>query len=398
MMKDCCEDGETVLTHCPAQSPTPVPPPVAQFICVGGGQFMPDAQVDGSTCLDKITETGLGNMIAFTEQDCNMELPGEDGMQVKHGLMYLQYTCCEGGTPTTQGLCGDNFPDGNVCADSGKFLPTKGIDDFHCQGDERMPDPRDCEYEGESGWDDSEEEKCDVGRMNLPDDKKAKACERMGGSWVKHKCFETNMWFMEMMAGKSATDMSWCSEQDTRYMIGMMKDCCEDGETVLTHCPAPAPSPMMDGMCKNMEKYDPNARTGNMYCEGAQYITNKEHCMPFGNLDAWDEMADQKCDINLMTDETMKAGACAEIGGTWQGRDCATMAMWVQSGMMCAFEGFAGWYNSLIAPSCCSGTEINEAKCDPDDKPDDNHNGCARVSAQAIRTARMKGYEPKFCN
>jgi len=204
----CCSDGVSKATWCKKD-----PPAIAPGLCGGGGgAFNADLMVHGEKCGDVVAASGYQENTQLSESQCNAAVPDADGMAVKDVMAYAQYSCCEGGAVTRNGVCGDNFPDGGMCANFGMFMPGKGTGNHHCEGSEDSSDPT--------------------------------ACAQAGGTWKELMCFESAMAVSSMMKERRfdpdwcdlCDGPDWCPDADIKGMFEMATACCRDGKSKVDWC------------------------------------------------------------------------------------------------------------------------------------------------------------------
>merc|ERR1719310_835398 len=98
----CCSDGVSMATWCKQD-----PPAIAPGLCGGGGgTFNAEKMVHGDKCGDVVAASGYQQNTQLSEAQCNAAVPDADGITVKDVMAYAQYSCCEGGAVTRNGVCG----------------------------------------------------------------------------------------------------------------------------------------------------------------------------------------------------------------------------------------------------------------------------------------------------
>jgi len=346
--------------------------PMLEKICgpdSSSANFMGDTEFDDyEDCLSTViylesVKPGILDQPILSVDDCDM-IPQRGqfvGTHLKDGLKMVQYACCEG-EPSSSGLCGDNFPDGAMCANPGQFMPGDVSGIKHCVGEFSMED--DCMFDGISGWD-SEKEECDVGRMDLAPEYMTAACSEMGGEMKDIMCYQTAIWMTQQQ--QNMTQM--CEDRGTRMTLEISgEQCCSDQESIVNECPPP---PAVQ-FCQDMLNFDRDEKIGDMpFCSGGP-----------------DE------DLN-------EELACTQAGGTLDHRTCGMVSdfLMVRNGTEwpdCGMEGYDVVYG-MATSWCCRGGDVNTFSCEPP-TPDGGGGGCTTASADAIRQVRMKGFEPRFCN
>lgn len=76
----------------------------------------------------------------------------------------------------------------SVCADPNTFQKDATSPMKHCNGDENS-DEATCKAAGEAAWRESEDEKCDIGRIEgLTEEEKSAKCVQVGGKWERMPC------------------------------------------------------------------------------------------------------------------------------------------------------------------------------------------------------------------
>lgn len=167
---------------------------LADLICANpdhwneNAPFEPEGQATTCGQVTQMYLTPYQDKSSLTTQECNTVLDVNNSRTMKFGLFYLGHSCC--GTGEAAFPCGWPF-NVNPCAETEDFLNKPFGQERHCSGDERIQDKTTCvNAGGEEAWDDSADEKCDVGRTDLNETQRASACQKLGGTYRQNMCHD----------------------------------------------------------------------------------------------------------------------------------------------------------------------------------------------------------------
>jgi len=211
------------------------------------------------------------NKATLTAAECDDDM--EKDFNFRLVLLYVQTDCCDGGPLPLQGPCGDNFPSGTFCKSDTAFDPNAEGGEFHCDGDEDIKDPANCQYNGLSAWN-SHEGECDVDLLNEDHVSKSQACVGLGGEWKPVRCLEM---YNHVVRNYAGFDQQVCSASELVGMWNSMADTCCPGNLGKHIEDLNCPSELFNHVCKKgtsfmPEKMLPSSNESDMEFTCKEYV------------------------------------------------------------------------------------------------------------------------------
>jgi len=239
---------------------------VTDLLCENPNDWNPEAPFrldEGMTTCSGVVGQFLvpfADKTVLGEGDCASVVNPDDGMTLERGLWYLSASCCGSGKPAFP--CGWPW-DSNPCETPFDFLMDAALGGPHCMGDEEVTDKETCiNAGGEEAWDETAEEKCDVGRIDSDESTKEQACKQLRGTWEPSTCMDA-MPHADEIFGSSTCDakVDWpvLGAQKKTSMAWMASYCC--AKTTTNDCGIMDMSP-----CSNAGDFNASAMISDSKC------------------------------------------------------------------------------------------------------------------------------------